>query len=99
MTPLLSVRNLTVAFDTPAGTVHAVNDVSYDLEQGETLGIVGESGSGKSVHVLSMVGLIQRPPGRIVAGQVLFEDHDLLTMSERELRDLRGGRIGFVFQD
>jgi oligopeptide/dipeptide ABC transporter ATP-binding protein len=97
--PLLQVRNLTIAFETSAGTVHAVNDVSYDLEAGETLGIVGESGSGKSVHVLAMVGLVPRPPGRIVAGQVLFEGRDLLTMPERELRDLRGGRIGFVFQD
>ncbi len=99
MAPLLEVRNLTIAFETSAGTVHAVNDVSYDLEAGETLGIVGESGSGKSVHVLAMIGLVPRPPGRIVAGQVLFEGRDLLTMPERELRDLRGGRIGFVFQD
>jgi peptide/nickel transport system ATP-binding protein/oligopeptide transport system ATP-binding protein len=99
MAPLLEVRNLTVAFDTPSGIVHAVNDVSYVLEEGETLGIVGESGSGKSVHVLAMVGLIPKPPGRIVAGEVLFEGRDLLKMPERELRDLRGGRIGFVFQD
>ncbi len=99
MAPLLQIRNLTVAFDTPAGVVHAVNDVSYDLEEGETLGIVGESGSGKSVHVLAMTGLIAKPPGRIVAGSVLFEGRDLLAMPERELRDLRGGRIGFVFQD
>ena len=99
MAPLLQVRNLTVAFDTPAGVIHAVNDVSYDLEDGETLGIVGESGSGKSVHVLAMAGLIARPPGRIVSGEVLFEGRDLLKMPEAELRDLRGGRIGFVFQD
>ena len=99
MAPLLQVRDLTVVFDTPSGTVHAVTDVSYDLDAGETLGIVGESGSGKSVHVLAMVGLIPRPPGRIVSGQVLFEGRDLLGMSERELRGLRGGRIGFVFQD
>jgi oligopeptide/dipeptide ABC transporter ATP-binding protein len=98
MPPLLQVRNLTVAFDTPAGVVHAVNNVSYDLEAGETLGVVGESGSGKSVHVLAMVGLLQRPPAR-VSGQVLFESRDLLAMSERELRDLRGRQIGFVFQD
>jgi oligopeptide/dipeptide ABC transporter ATP-binding protein len=97
--PLLEVRNLSVVFDTPAGTVHAVNDVSYILTAGETLGIVGESGSGKSVHALSMVGLVPRPPGRIVSGEVLFEGRDLLKMSEAQLRDLRGGQIGFVFQD
>lgn len=99
MAPLLDVRNLTVVFDTPAGTVHAVNDVSYTIEEGETLGIVGESGSGKSVHALSMVGLIARPPGRIVSGEVYFKGRDLLKLSQRELFDLRGKEIGFVFQD
>jgi peptide/nickel transport system ATP-binding protein/oligopeptide transport system ATP-binding protein len=99
MAALLEVRNLSIVFDTPAGTVHAVNDVSYTLEEGETLGVVGESGSGKSVHVLAMVGLIPRPPGRIVSGEVIFEGRDLLKMPERDLRDLRGSRIGFVFQD
>ncbi|MDR6817663.1 peptide/nickel transport system ATP-binding protein/oligopeptide transport system ATP-binding protein [Neorhizobium sp. 2083] len=99
MAPLLEVRNLTVAFDTPDGTVHAVNDVSYSLEEGETLGIVGESGSGKSVHALSMVGLIARPPGRIVRGEVLFNGRDLLALSQRELFEVRGKEIGFVFQD
>jgi oligopeptide/dipeptide ABC transporter ATP-binding protein len=97
--PLLEVRNLSVVFDTPAGTVHAVNDVSYTLEEGETLGIVGESGSGKSVHALAMLGLIPRPPGRIVSGEVLFRGRDLLAMGERQLRDVRGKQIGFVFQD
>ncbi|MBW6425679.1 ABC transporter ATP-binding protein [Rhizobium sp. XQZ8] len=99
MAPLLEVRNLTVAFDTPSGTVHAVNDVSYTIEEGETLGIVGESGSGKSVHALSMVGLIATPPGRIVRGEVVFNGRDLLKLSQRELLDLRGKEIGFVFQD
>lgn len=99
MAPLLEVRNLTVAFDTPGGTIHAVNNVSYNLEEGETLGVVGESGSGKSVHVLAMCGLIARPPGRIVSGEVLFRGRDLLRLAERDLRDIRGGEIGFVFQD
>lgn len=98
-TPLLEVRNLSVVFDTPAGTVHAVNDVSYTLDEGETLGVVGESGSGKSVHALAMLGLVPRPPGRVVSGEVLFRGRDLLTMSERQLRDIRGKQIGFVFQD
>jgi oligopeptide/dipeptide ABC transporter ATP-binding protein len=99
MAPLLEVRNLTVAFDTLLGAVHAVNDVSYTLEKGETLGIVGESGSGKSVHVLAMVGLVPKPPGRIVSGEVLFEGRNLLAMSQSDLRAVRGGSIGFVFQD
>ncbi len=97
--PLLDVRNLRVVFDTPSGTVHAVNDVSYTLHEGETLGIVGESGSGKSVHALAMLGLVPSPPGRVVSGEVLFRGRNLLAMSERELRDIRGKQIGFVFQD
>ncbi|MBL8838665.1 MAG: ABC transporter ATP-binding protein [Alphaproteobacteria bacterium] len=99
MSGILDVSGLTVRFDTPAGTVHAVNDVSYSLADGETLGVVGESGSGKSVHVLAMLGLIARPPGRIAGGSVTFGGRDLLTLSEAELRDVRGGQIGFVFQD
>ena len=97
--PLLDVRDLRVAFDTEGGVVHAVNGVSYTLHEGETLGVVGESGSGKSVHVLAMLGLIPRPPGRIVGGQVLFRGRDLLALPERHLRRVRGAEIGFVFQD
>jgi peptide/nickel transport system ATP-binding protein/oligopeptide transport system ATP-binding protein len=97
--PLLEVNDLTVRFDTAGGTVHAVSGVTYNLEPGETLGVVGESGSGKSVHVLAMLGLIPKPPGRIAGGKVLFEGRDLLTMRERALRDLRGKRIGVIFQD
>jgi oligopeptide/dipeptide ABC transporter ATP-binding protein len=96
---LLDVRDLAVAFDSEGGAVQAVNGVSYTLAEGETLGIVGESGSGKSVHVLAMLGLIPRPPGRITGGQVLFEGRDLLALPERALRTVRGGQIGFVFQD
>ena len=97
--PLLDVRDLAVAFAVEGGTVHAVNGISYTLREGETLGIVGESGSGKSVHVLAMLGLIPCPPGRITGGSVLFEGRDLLTLPPRALRRVRGGRIGFVFQD
>ncbi len=97
--PLLDVRDLRVSFAVDGGTVRAVNGVSYTLREGETLGIVGESGSGKSVHVLAMLGLIPRPPGRIDGGRVLFEGRDLLTLPPRELRRVRGGRVGFVFQD
>ncbi|WP_244421789.1 ABC transporter ATP-binding protein [Azorhizobium caulinodans] len=97
--PLLEVRDLGVAFADKDSVVHAVNGVSYTLKEGETLGIVGESGSGKSVHVLAMLRLIPMPPGGIASGQVLFEGRDLLTLSDAELRKIRGGAIGFVFQD
>ncbi|GJD96335.1 ABC transporter ATP-binding protein [Methylobacterium iners] len=97
--PLLDIRDLTVAFASDGGTVHAVNGISYALSEGETLGIVGESGSGKSVHVLAMLGLIPMPPGRIERGEVLFQGRDLLTLDDRALRRVRGGEIGFVFQD
>ncbi|KMO37937.1 ABC transporter ATP-binding protein [Methylobacterium aquaticum] len=97
--PLLDVRDLAVAFDTDGGTVRAVNGVAYGLREGETLGIVGESGSGKSVHVLAMLGLVPRPPGRITGGQVLFQGRDLLALPERHLRRVRGAEIGMVFQD
>jgi peptide/nickel transport system ATP-binding protein len=97
--PLLEVRDLAVEFDAYDSVVHAVNGVSYTLAAGETLGVVGESGSGKSVHALAMLRLIPMPPGRLAGGQVLFEGRDLLTLSATELRKVRGGRIGFVFQD
>ncbi len=97
--PLLEVDGLRVEFDTPEGVVKAVNDVSWDLMPGETLGIVGESGSGKSVSVMSLMKLIPTPPGRIAGGQVRFRGRDLLTQSRRQLRRLRGKDISMVFQD
>jgi oligopeptide/dipeptide ABC transporter ATP-binding protein len=97
--PLLAVRNLQTEFDTPDGVVHAVNDVSYDVYPGETLGVVGESGSGKSVTVLSILGLIPTPPGRIAGGEVWFQDTDLLALSQHDLRKIRGRDIGMIFQD
>jgi peptide/nickel transport system ATP-binding protein/oligopeptide transport system ATP-binding protein len=97
--PALDVRNLVVTFDTREGLLWAVNGVSYVLQKGETLGIVGESGSGKSVHALSMLRLIKEPPGRIASGEVIFDGQDLLRLSPSALRDVRGGGIGFVFQD
>lgn len=99
MAPLLEIRNLTVAFDTPGGTVHAVNELSYSVEAGETLGVVGESGSGKSVHILAVLGLLACPPGRIVSGEAWFEGRNLMELSDGELRGVRGGQIGMVFQD
>jgi oligopeptide/dipeptide ABC transporter ATP-binding protein len=97
--PVLSVQGLTVEFKTEDGIVHAVTDVSYDLFPGETLGVVGESGSGKSVSVMSMLGLIPIPPGKIVAGQALYKGRDLLTMSKKEIREIRGGQVAMIFQD
>ena len=97
--PLLEVSGLTTRFVTQDGVVHAVNDVSFDVHEGEFLGVVGESGSGKSVTMLSLVRLIPMPPGEIVAGSASYEGEDLLTMSLRDLRLVRGGKIGFIFQD
>jgi oligopeptide/dipeptide ABC transporter ATP-binding protein len=97
--PILAIRDLTVEFGTEDGVVRAVNGVSYDVYPGEVLGIVGESGSGKSVSMLSVLGLIPRPPGRIVHGEAMFKGRDLLKMSRRELRDIRGGQMSMIFQD
>jgi len=97
--PVLSVQDLTVEFKTEDGIVHAVTEVSYDLFPGETLGIVGESGSGKSVSVMSMLGLIPIPPGRIVSGQALYQGRDLITMPKKQLREVRGGKVAMIFQD
>ena len=96
--PVLAVRNLSVAFDLPAGPAVAVDDVSFDIAAGETLGLVGESGSGKSVTALSIVRLLGAP-GRVAGGSVLFKGRDLQTVSEREMRAVRGAQIGFVFQE
>jgi oligopeptide/dipeptide ABC transporter ATP-binding protein len=97
--PVLEVRDLTVEFSTEDGVVRAVTGVSYDLQPGEVLGVIGESGSGKSVSVLTMLGLIPQPPGRIVEGEAIFKGRDLLKMSKRELRRVRGGPAAMIFQD
>ena len=97
--PALDVRDLAVRFNTPDGTVHAVNGVSFHLAPGEFLGVVGESGSGKSVTMMSTLQLIPMPPGEITSGEVHFEGHDLLSVNDAHLRSVRGGRIGFIFQD
>jgi oligopeptide/dipeptide ABC transporter ATP-binding protein len=97
--PVLSIRDLTVDFGTEDGVVHAVDGVSYDVYPGETLGIVGESGSGKSVSLMSILGLIPVPPGKIVRGEALFKGRDLLKMKRKELRQVRGGDVAMIFQD
>jgi len=96
---LLDLRNLVTRFYTEDGVVHAVNGVSYVLEEGGTLGVVGESGCGKSVHALSIMRLIPNPPGRIEAGEVWFDGRDLLKVSERDMHHVRGAEIAMVFQD
>ena len=99
MSALLEVRDLRTHFFTREGVVRAVDGVSFSVERGRTLGIVGESGCGKSVTALSVMGLIPKPPARIVGGEVMFEGRDLTTLSERELSDVRGDEIAMVFQD
>jgi oligopeptide transport system ATP-binding protein len=96
---LLEVKNLSTQFFTADGVVHAVDEVSFELGYGETLGLVGESGCGKSVTALSLTRLVPDPPGKIVAGEVFFEGVDLLKLSSDEMRRLRGKDIGFIFQD
>src|ERR1700674_80616 len=96
---LLSVKDLRTYFETEDGTVKAVDGISFELKQGETLGIVGESGSGKSVANLSLMRLIPNPPGKIVSGSVVFDGRDVLKLSPREVRDIRGKRIAMIFQD
>jgi peptide/nickel transport system ATP-binding protein len=98
MDPLLAVQNLTTVFDVPGAPVVAVDDVSFEIRKGETLGLVGESGSGKSVTAFSVLQLLQ-PPGRIQGGRILFQGRDLLALPENEIRRVRGVGIGLVFQE
>jgi peptide/nickel transport system ATP-binding protein/oligopeptide transport system ATP-binding protein len=96
---LLSVSNLRVVFGSGQGELPAVDDVGFDVAEGEVLGIVGESGSGKSVTALSIMGLLPRPPARVAAGSIAFRGRDLLGLSEREMRGIRGPGIGMIFQE
>src|SRR5436305_388378 len=97
--PLLEVKELHTEFRTGAGVVRAVDGISYTVDPGETVAIVGESGSGKSVGALSIMRLIPDPPGRITGGEVWFGGRDLMTLSEEQMRRIRGGEIGMVFQE
>ncbi|QDL91723.1 ABC transporter ATP-binding protein [Paroceanicella profunda] len=96
---LLDVRDLQVHFDTEAGTFRAVDGVSFSVKRGKTLGIVGESGCGKSVTSAGIMRLVPMPPGRFAGGEVIFDGRDLLKLSERDMRRMRGGRIGMIFQE
>ena len=99
MAKLLEVKNLTTQFFTSAGTVQAVDDVSFDIDEGETVAVVGESGCGKSVSALSILRLIPWPPGKIIGGSIHFSGHDLLALSDDEIRKIRGREISMVFQE
>ena len=99
MSRLLEVEGLETRFFTQDGVVHAVNGISYYLDEGETLAIVGESGCGKSVGVMSLLRLIPQPPGKITGGEVWFEGRDLLKLTDDEIRQVRGNRIAMIFQD
>ena len=99
MPALLEVKGLKTHFFTEEGAVKAVDGVSYDLEDGETLGLVGESGCGKSVSALSLMRLIPSPPGKIVDGEVWFENRDILKIGMEDMRSIRGGKISMIFQE
>ena len=96
---LLKVQGLSTHFFTPDGVIQAVDDVRFQLGYGETLGLVGESGCGKSVTALSIARLVPDPPGKIVAGEIIFDGIDVLKLSQEDVRKLRGSEIGFIFQD
>ncbi|WBW95671.1 ABC transporter ATP-binding protein [Oceanirhabdus sp. W0125-5] len=96
---LVEMKNLKTFFNTSEGTVKAVNDVSFNIEKGKVLGVVGESGCGKSVTSLSIMGLVPKPGGSVVGGEIIFKDKDLLKLSSDEMRTVRGNEIAMIFQE
>lgn len=99
MSALLDVQGLEVHFRTTKGTVKAVDDLSFSIDDGQTMAIVGESGCGKSTTALAVLRLIPDPPGRIVGGRICFSDTDLLTLDDKEIRSIRGNQVSMIFQD
>src|SRR5712691_7525315 len=97
--PLLQLRDLNIAFNTDRGQIRPVRDVSFSIYPGQTLAVVGESGCGKSVTALSILRLIPSPPGKVLGGQVIFQDRNLLDLPEREMRAVRGRDIAMIFQE
>ena len=98
-TPLLQVKNLKTYFHSHSGLVKAVDDVSFEVYQGETLGIVGESGCGKSITCMSLAQLVECPPGKYEGGEILLDGQDMLKLSDVELRKIRGNKISYIFQE
>ena len=96
---ILEVKNLEIRYVTDEETVSAVNGVSFTLEKGESIGLVGETGAGKTTTALGIMGLVPDPPGEVVSGSVLFEGQDLLQLPEKNMREIRGGKISMIFQD
>ncbi|WP_138160605.1 ABC transporter ATP-binding protein [Peptoniphilus catoniae] len=96
---LLEVKNLSTYFYTTEGVVYALDDVSFSLNKGETLGIVGESGSGKSVTALSIMRLVQSPPGKIVSGEIILDNESILNKSKEEMQNIRGDKVAMIFQE
>ncbi|MGA2914619.1 MAG: ABC transporter ATP-binding protein [Sedimentisphaerales bacterium] len=96
---ILSIQNLSTFFDTEQGTAKAVQDVSFDIKKGQTVALVGESGCGKSVTALSIMRLIPSPPGKIVAGKILFRNHNIFELPEKQMRRIRGNKIAMIFQE
>ncbi|MGM9615162.1 MAG: ABC transporter ATP-binding protein [Oscillospiraceae bacterium] len=97
--PILDIRNLVVHYETQEGVVEAVNDLSLTILRGETLGLVGETGAGKTTVALSTIGLLPVPPSHIIQGEIVFEGENLLEKSEKEMKKIRGRKIGMIFQD
>ena len=97
--PVLEVSDLSIVFRTQDATIHAVNNISFTLAPGELLGVVGESGAGKSVAMMSLAGLLPSPPSEIVAGRIMLDGEDVRAMTPKQLRGLRGSKIGYAFQD
>src|ERR1700749_5047096 len=96
---LIRIRNLSVEFQTEDGSIKAVKNISFDIPRGKTVGLVGESGSGKSVTSLAMMRLIPNPPGKVTSGEIIYENQDLLKISEPQMRKVRGDRISMIFQE
>ena len=96
---ILEVSDLQIRYVTDEETVRAVNGVSFTLERGESIGLVGETGAGKTTTALGIMGLVPDPPGEIVGGSILFENQDLLKLPEKQMREIRGGKISMIFQD
>src|SRR5579862_199059 len=99
MAPLLQVNDLRTSFFTSDGEVRAVDGVTFDIDDGETIGLVGESGCGKSVTALSIIGLLDKGTGRIVGGEILYRGKDALRLREDKMRQIRGNEIAMVFQE